>query len=255
MAEAATPTTADTAALRRTSTWSGACTRTWSSSPCPDPSGCLARSTSTGCALIGAPASSAAKRAMSWGGSLLSLEGGDDPVEVIGLDEDVARLRAFARPDDAPALEDVHEPTCLGEADPELARQHGGGSELGRHDELDRRDDEVEVVADVVVELPPGLGRGGHVLAVRRLQLLLAVLDDLVDLRLGDPGPLDAHRLGRSHRQEEPVALAHELLRARLVEDDPAVGEARGGEGEPARHVGLDQAGHHVDAGALGGEH
>ena len=182
---------------------------------------------------------------------MLSLQGGDDLVEVVGLDEHVAGLGALARPDDAAALEDVHQAAGLGEADPQLALQHRGRPELRGDDELDRLEDEVQVVADVVVELALGGGRGGDVLAVRRLQLLLAVLDDLVDLGLGDPGALHAHRLGGAHRQEQPVALADELLRARLVEDDPAVGEL-GGERQPGRHVGLDQAGDHVDARAAG---
>jgi hypothetical protein len=63
--------------------------------------------------------------------------------------------------------------------------------------------------------------------------LALDVLDDGVDLGLGDPGPLHPDRLARPHRQEERVALADELLGARLVEDDPAVGERRGRERHP----------------------
>jgi hypothetical protein len=68
--------------------------------------------------------------------------------------------------------------------------------------------------------------RDGDVLAVARLELLGDVLDDVVDLRLGDPGTLHAHRLARTHRQEERVALTDELLGAGLVEDDAAVGQA-----------------------------
>ena len=168
-------------------------------------------------------------------------------VDLVGLDQHVAGLRALARADDSPALEDVHQPAGLGEADPELALQHRGRPELRRHDQLDRLDHQVEVVADVVVELALALLRGGDVLAVGRLQLVLAVLDDLVDLGLGHPGALHAHRLGRAHRQEQPVTLADQLLRARLVEDDPAVGQRRGRERQPGRHVGLDQAGDDVD--------
>ncbi len=85
--------------------------------------------------------------------------------------------------------------------------------------------------------------------------LVLAVLDDRRDLVLGDEGALHTGRLVRAHRQEEPVALADQLLGARLVEDDPAVGERGGGEGEPRGHVRLDQAGDDVDRGPLGGEH
>ena len=76
-----------------------------------------------------------------------------------------------------------------------------------------------------------------------------------LDLVLGDERALHPDRLARAHRQEQPVALADQLLGARLVEDDPAVGERRGGEGEPRRHVRLDQPGDDVDAGPLGGEH
>ena len=155
---------------------------------------------------------------------MLPLQGRDDPVDVVGLDQHVACLRALAGPDHAAALEDVHQPSRLGEADAQLALQHRGRAELGGDHQLDRLDHEVEVVADVVVELALGLLRDGDVVAVRRLQLRLAVLDDLVHLGLGDPGPLHAHGLARSHRQEEPVTLADQLLGARLVEDDPAVG-------------------------------
>ena len=95
----------------------------------------------------------------------------------------------------------------------------------------------------------------GDVVAVARLELVVDVLDDRVDLGLGDPGALHAHRLAGTHRQEERVALADQLLGARLVEHDPGVGDARGRERHPRRDVGLDQAGHDVDARPLGGEH
>ena len=42
---------------------------------------------------------------------------------------------------------------------------------------------QVEVVADVVVDLALGRGRRGDVLAVGRLELVLAVLDDLARSR------------------------------------------------------------------------
>ena len=143
----------------------------------------------------------------------------------------------------------------LGEADAQLALEHRGRAELRGDDELDGLHHELHVVADVVVELALGLLRRRHLLDVGRLELVLAVLDDLVDLRLGDPGALDTHRLGRAHRQEETVTLADQLLRTRLVEDDAAVAELECGEREPRRHVGLDQAGHDVDRGPLRGEH
>ena len=99
-------------------------------------------------------------------------------------------------------------------------------------------------------------GGRGDVLAVGRLRAAsLQCLTTWCDLGLGDPGALDAHRLAGAHRQEQPVALADQLLRARLVEDDPAVGQRRGRERQPRRHVGLDQAGDDVDRGPLGRQH
>src|SRR5690606_18004124 len=94
----------------------------------------------------------------------------------------------------------------------------------------------------------------GDVLAVVRRHLRLDVVDDLVDLRLVDPGALDAHRLRLAHRVEQGVALADELLRAGRVEDDAGVLQGGGREGEPAGHVRLDDAGDDVDRRALRGE-
>jgi hypothetical protein len=62
------------------------------------------------------------------------------------------------------------------------------------------------------------------IVAIARRELVPDVLDDRMDLRLGDPGTLHPHRLGRTHRQEQRVALTDELLGAGLVEDDPRVG-------------------------------
>ena len=99
-------------------------------------------------------------------------------------------------------------------------------------------------------------GRGGEDLfPVLGLGLPLGELDDRLDLGVGDEGALHAHRLAGADRHEEGVTHADELLRARLVEDDPAVGEAGGGERQPRRHVGLDQAGDDVDRRALRGQH
>ena len=73
-------------------------------------------------------------------------------------------------PDHAAALEDVHQPAGLGEADPQLALQHRGRAELRGDDQLDRLDHQVHVVADVVVQLALGWLRRGDVVAVRRLR-------------------------------------------------------------------------------------
>ena len=82
----------------------------------------------------------------------------------------------------------------------------------------------LEVVADVGVDLL-GAPSAADILAVFRPCLLRAVHDDF-DLGLGDPRALHAHGLAGTHRQEQPVTLADELLRTRLVEDDARVGRA-----------------------------
>src|SRR5512144_222189 len=93
--------------------------------------------------------------------SLLPLQRCENFLEIVGFHQYVARLRALTRPDHATTLQDVHQPSRLGEADPELALQHRRGPELRRDDELDGLDDEVHVVADVVVKLPLALLRRG----------------------------------------------------------------------------------------------
>ncbi len=58
------------------------------------------------------------------------------------------------------------------------------------------------------------------------LGLILAVLNDAANLLLRDERALDPHRLVRSHGQEESITLTHQFLGARLIQDDPRVGEA-----------------------------
>ena len=78
--------------------------------------------------------------------------------------------------------------------------------------------------------------------------------DDLTDFFLADEAALDALGDVRVAGQQEHVALPHELLRTRLIEDDAAVGEAADGERHAGRNVGLDHAGDHVHAGPLRGD-
>ena len=72
---------------------------------------------------------------------------------LVRRDQHVAGLRPLARPDDAAALHQVHQPAGLGEADAQLALQHRGGSELRGDDQLGGLAQQVEVVADVAVDL------------------------------------------------------------------------------------------------------
>ena len=101
------------------------------------------------------------------------------------------------------------------------------------------------------------VGRGPAGERTRRDPVIpIGLIDSLLDAHcLGDPGALHAHGLVGAHRQEQPVTLTDQLLGARLVQDHPAVGQRRGGEGQPRRHVGLDQTGDHVDRRTLGGQH
>src|SRR5690606_6439997 len=184
---------------------------------------------------------------------LLPADAGDRGAELVGVDEHVAGLGSLGGADDLAGLEQVHQPARLREADAQLALQYGGRAELRGDHELRGLQQHLEIVADVVVDLLL-LRDDGDVLAVVRRHLRLDVVDDLVDLRLVDPGALDAHRLRLAHRVEQGVALADELLRAGRVEDDAGVLQGGGREGEPAGHVRLDDAGDDVDRRALRGE-
>ena len=73
--------------------------------------------------------------------------------QLLGGDQHVARLRALRRADDLARLQQIHQASGLGEADAELALQHRGRAELRRDDELGRREQQLEVVADVGVDL------------------------------------------------------------------------------------------------------
>ena len=156
----------------------------------------------------GAPRSiaSVAGRSSGWTSTSRALEPSDGPT--ISRDSS----RSMRRP-------------ALAKPDPQLALQHRRRPELGGDHELGGLQQQVEVVADVLVDLlldRPRRRRPGG----RRLELGLDVLDDGVDLGLGHPRALDAHRLGRAHRQEQRVTLADELLGAGLVEHDARVGRA-----------------------------
>src|SRR3954447_22678454 len=81
----------------------------------------------------------------------LAAQGGDEVVEFVRSQQDIAGLAALARPDDALRLEDVHQPARLREPDAQLALEHRRRPELRRDDQLSCLTHEVEVVTDVVV--------------------------------------------------------------------------------------------------------
>ena len=62
---------------------------------------------------------------------------------------------------------------------------------------------------------------------------MVELRDDLTDFLFRDKCVLKPQRFTRTHRQEERISLPDQFLRPRLVQDDPAVGQARGGEGQP----------------------
>src|SRR3954470_3790911 len=74
-------------------------------------------------------------------------------LELVGLDQHVAGLGPLGRADDAAALHEVHEPTGLGETDPQLALEHRRRAELAGDDELHGLDEQLQVAADVLVDL------------------------------------------------------------------------------------------------------
>jgi len=172
----------------------------------------------------------------------LALDPGQGLLELLGLDEDVAGLGPLRGADDLTGLEQVHEASGLGEADAQLALEHGGGAELTGDDELGGLQEQVHVVADLLVNLLLDL-RDDDVLAVLGRQLGLDVLDDGTDLGLGDPRALDTHWCGGARPQVEGVTLAGERLGPVLVEDDPGVQLRGRGEGQARGDGGLDEAG------------
>ena len=77
----------------------------------------------------------------------------EQPPRSSGLISTSLALEPSLGPDDAAALQQVHQPPGLGEAHPQLALQHRGGAELGADDQLGRLQQQFEVVADVRVDL------------------------------------------------------------------------------------------------------
>src|SRR5690606_25452476 len=110
-------------------------------------------------------------------------------------------LRALGRPHDPPLLEQIHQPSRPGEADPQLPLQHRGRPELAAHDQQHGMDKQLVLV---VTESTGARGVAGGVLVTRMHGLVVVdvrclTLPDahhLADLGLGDPGALQAARPG-----------------------------------------------------------
>ena len=82
----------------------------------------------------------------------------------------------------------------------------------------------------------------------------LEVVDDMVDLVVGDIGAMNALRQAASRGQIEHVTLAEKGLCPHLVENGARIDLGRNLERHARRNVGLDQAGDHINARALRGE-
>ena len=76
-----------------------------------------------------------------------------------------------------------------------------------------------------------------------------------MDLGIRHPRSLHTHWLRSTHRQEEPIALANELLGTRLVQNDSRIGHRGGREGQPRRNIGLDKTGAHIGRWTLSSQH
>src|SRR5215218_835114 len=167
-----------------------------------------------------------------------------------------AALGSLVGSDDALALQGVYDPAGPGVPDPETPLYGAHRGLLRRHHEARRLRQELILRLIGLFGIPFGLR---DLLDVARLGAsLLACLDgrgdNALDLGLGDKGPLYARGPQSRDRLEEHVAHAEQGLGAHRVQYHPTVHLARDGEGDPARDVGFDHPGYHVDAGTLGGD-
>ena len=94
------------------------------------------------------------------------------------------------------------------------------------------------------------LGQGNEVVRNAQLNSFAWRVDFLVT----DKCAVHAHREAGARRQVQHVAHAQQALGAHLVQDGAAVDLAAHLEAQTGGDVGLDQAGDHVHAGALGGQ-
>ena len=83
---------------------------------------------------------------------------------------------------------------------------------------------------------------------------LLDELHHLLDLLRGDKAALDTGGLSGAQGGVEHVALAHQLFRAGVVQNDAGLQRGGHGEGNAAGDVGLHQAGNDVGGGPLGSD-
>ena len=137
-------------------------------------------------------------------------------------------------------------------ADPHAALQQRGGGLAELEDQADRIVEELIVGALVgafCVELAAlvVLRCVEEALDVLGVALRLPEGDDAGDFLFRDKGGVHADQARGAWRQEEHVAAAEQRLGAVRVEDGARVGLGGQAEAHAGRHVGLDEAGDHVD--------
>ena len=95
---------------------------------------------------------------------------------------------------------------------------------------------------------------GEDAVDIIRLGLRFDEVHHIVHFVIAHERALQAGRLGIARLQEQQIAVFQQIFRAHLVENRAAVDAALHGERHAGRHVGLNQAGNHVHARALGGD-
>src|SRR5260370_25807137 len=180
-------------------------------------------------------------------------------VQPVGALQDFGRLAAVRRTDDTVALHAIQNARRTPVAQAKMPLQ-------GRRRSLSHLEHETHGVFVLRVLLLVGklaLGRSvafvgrrdQEALVVFRLVLSLPEIDHALDLRLRNERAVHACQARGARRQEQHVALAQQVLGTHHVENGPRIYARGHTEADARREVGLDQAGDHVHAGTLRGQH
>ena len=154
----------------------------------------------------------------------------------LARNEDLARLGALERADDAAFLDLVDDARGARIAELEAALEHGRGRLTAFHDDVDRLFDHLVLILARVAGRAAALAVGLLRLTLDMLKDLLAVLggaglldllDDAFDLLIRDEAALHAQRLALAERRVEHIALADQLFRAGGIQNDARLDLAR----------------------------
>src|SRR5687768_11053588 len=150
---------------------------------------------------------------------------GDGPAVSAGavqINQNVARLGAFAGADDAAIFEFVHNAGSARIAEAQAPLQEGDTGFLFAADDIDTLLDEGFVLFGAALGLEGGDGPGELFVDfqfVARFSLTPDEIDDRLDLLVGDEHALGANQFGRAGRQIKHVAFAQEFIGAHGVEN------------------------------------